>query len=136
LNPHLDPPSKVSLEQYRALGKKGRGMPGRELSASEITQTALLLLKAQRITAWRQTNLTVRKRKGIVNKGVGDILGYTNNGIMARFVACEVKKIGDTLSDAQKEFLAAVHKANGLSLIATQVGSQVKLIPFDEYVKK
>lgn len=109
--------------------------PFRELTASDITKTALILLKAQRICAWRQTNLTVRGRKGIVNKGVGDILGYTQTPY-ARFVACEVKKIGDRLSDEQKEFLGNLSKYGGIAYVATQVKNQVELIPFDEYIKK
>jgi hypothetical protein len=109
--------------------------PVRELSASDITQTALALLKLQRVTAWRQNNLTVRRRKGIVTKGVGDILGYTNNG-QARFVGCEVKKIGDTLSKEQIEWLSSLSKSGGYALIATQVKNQVELIPFEEYMKK
>lgn len=107
----------------------------RELTASDITKTALTLLKLQRVTAWRQNNLTVRRRKGIVTKGVGDILGYTNNG-QARFVGCEVKKIGDKLSPEQTEFLSSLSKSGGYALIATQVGNRVELISFDEFAKK
>lgn len=107
----------------------------REMTASHITQVALSLLKLQRITAWRQNNLTVRRRAGIVKKGVGDILGYTTNG-HARFVACEVKKIGDTLSKEQIAFLTDLANSGGYVLVATQVGSEVRLIDFMEYVKK
>src|ERR1700709_2284493 len=104
--------------------------PFRELSASDITKTALLLLKLQHICAWRQTNTTTHRRKGIVNKGVGDILGYTQNG-QARMVAAEVKTIGDRLSPDQREFLGNLSKAGGIAYIATQVNNQVQLIPFD-----
>jgi hypothetical protein len=47
-----------------------------DLTASQITQEALMILKARNCQVWRQNNLTVRKRKGIVTKGVSDIIGY------------------------------------------------------------
>lgn len=106
----------------------------RELSASHITQTALDLLKLQRIFAWRQHNIAPARRKNMVKKGVCDILGYEERtGII---VAVEVKKICDTLSEDQKEFLQGVHDNNGLSLVAHQVGDRVVLTPYVEYVKK
>lgn len=121
--------------EYRALTPADASKPIRELSASDITQTTLTLLKLRRICAWRQNNLTVRRRKGIVKKGVVDILGYALY-TPAVFVACEVKKIGDTLSDEQTKFLLDLHNAGGIALIATQIGNEVRIIDFNEYVKK
>jgi len=105
-----------------------------ELSASHITQTALDLLKLQRIIAWRQHNIAPARRRNMVKKGVCDILGYEEKtGIIA---ACECKKIGDTLKDGQKKFLQGVHDNGGLALIAHQVGNHVVLTPYVEYIKK
>lgn len=105
-----------------------------ELSASHITSTALDLLKAQRIIAWRQHNIAPKRRKNAVKAGVADIIGYEEwTGVI---VACEVKKIGDTLSNEQKAFLQGIHDNGGLSLVAHQVGNHVTLTPYVEYIKK
>jgi VRR-NUC domain len=108
--------------------------PIREMSADDITRAALTLLKLQNVTAWRQTNNAAKRRKGTVKKGVGDIMGYhRETGVM---VACEVKKIGDTLKPDQREFLTDLSRAGGTAMVACQVKNQVHLVPFVEYEKK
>jgi hypothetical protein len=108
--------------------------PIRELSASDLTKSALLQLKLRRILAWRQNNLTSHRRVGIVTKGVSDLLGVEHG--TGRLVVCEVKKIGDVLSKDQKEWLASMRDAGAIVLICTQKGNQVALIDFEEYIKK
>ena len=104
----------------------------RELSASEITAEVLLKLRAIGYTVWRQNNLTVRRRKNIVNKGVSDVLGYTGKGLI---VACEVKTIRDVLSEDQKDFLRGIKNKGGVALVATQKVYQVVIKPFEEKEK-
>lgn len=105
-------------------------MKTKELSASDITRDALLILKVRNVEAWRQNNLTVRNRKGIVHRGVSDIIGYNRGTGIAVF--CEVKKIGDTLSQFQIEFLTmACGKCT--CLIATEKNGKTVLIDFLEY---
>jgi VRR-NUC domain. len=101
----------------------------KELSASEITKEALLRLKAQGFTVWRQNNLTIGRRKNIATPGIPDIIGYTSNG---HFVGCEVKKIGDKFSKEQIGFLNGLIKGGGVALYAIQVGSEVKIKSFEE----
>lgn len=108
--------------------------PVRELTASDITQTALTLLKLRRISAWRQPNNVAKRRKGTAKSGVSDILGVEQK--TGRICACEVKKIGDRLSDDQIEFLEMVQASGGIALIACQIKNLAELVPFDEYRKK
>ena len=105
----------------------------RELSASQITADALLILSARNAFAWRQVNTSVRRRKGIVKRGVSDILFFNKStGLMG---ACEVKKIGDVLSDEQIDFLTELHNAGGITMVATQRKDKTVLIDFKEYHK-
>jgi len=105
-----------------------------EIPANQITQIAIKMIEARNNFAWRQNNLTVRHRKGVVTKGVSDILFY--NKATGIFGAAEVKKIGDTLSPNQVDFLSRLSLAGGQALIATQVRHKVELIDFKEYLTK
>lgn len=104
-----------------------------ELSASEITQTAIKLIQARNCYVWRQVNTSVRRRKGIVKKGVSDVLFF--NRSTGLFGACEVKKLGDVLSDDQILFLTQVQISGAIALVATQVKDRAELIDFKEYFK-
>lgn len=111
-----------------------KGETYKELSASDITKDALLILQARNCKAWRQVNTSVRGRKGIVKKGVSDILFFNRStGLMG---ACEVKKIGDTLSDEQIEFLSELHVAGGIAMVATQRKEKTELEFFVDYYTK
>jgi len=106
----------------------------KELEAAMITDTAKLMLLARGYRVWRQNNLTVRRRKGIVTLGVSDIIGYhKRTGV---FIACEVKKIGDVFSPKQIEFLQEVHAAGGVALYATEEKGTVVLKEFSEFIIK
>ena len=48
-------------------------------------------------------------------KGKPDIIGFHRE--TGRFLACEIKKGGDRLSEHQVEFLAAVVKAGGVTVV-------------------
>lgn len=106
----------------------------KELTASEITKDTLQILESRNCYPWRQVNTSVRNRKGIVKKGVSDVLFFNLSTCL--FGACEVKKIGDTLRTEQIEFLIRVHEAGGMALVATQVRDRTELIPFTIYYEK
>lgn len=110
-----------------------QSLPIREMTAVQITKSALLELKQWRYVAWRQGNNAAKRRKNTVTPGIPDILGYDRD--TGRAMGCEVKTLGDKLSTEQKEFLAALSNAGGLSLVACQKGNAVELVRFDEYVK-
>lgn len=97
----------------------------KERSAGEITKIAIEILTARGWYAWRQTNLTVRGRRGIVKKGVADILCFNKSNCL--FGAAEVKTVGDTIRPEQHEFLSSVKKAGGMALIATERNGEVVL---------
>lgn len=102
------------------------------LSKGQITKAALLILKPRNKEIWRQNNIAVPGRKFIGRKGVPDIIGFSFRGL---FVACEVKALGDTLSDEQIGFLTNLHKSGGIALIATEdeIGN-VEVINFIDYI--
>jgi hypothetical protein len=97
----------------------------RDLTKSAIRESAIKELTWRGHTVWIQNNLAVRKRKFIGRLGVSDVIGITKDG---RWVACEIKTIGDRLSDDQIKFLNEVKKAGGLAYIACQTPTgQVEL---------
>lgn len=51
----------------------------RELSAGEIKDEVLLILKARNCEVWRQNNIAVRGRKFTGKKGLSDIQGYVKS---------------------------------------------------------
>lgn len=102
------------------------------LTKGQITTTALLILKPRNKEVWRQNNISVRGRKFIGRLGVPDIIGFTRKGL---FMACEVKALGDSLSDEQIGFLTNLHKSGGIALIATEdERGQVEVIKFIDYI--
>lgn len=96
----------------------------KELTKGEIRESAIKELTWRGHDVWIQNNIAVRKRKFIGRLGVSDVIGISKDG---RWVACEVKTIGDRLSDEQITFLNNVKKAGGLAFIALQVGTQVEV---------
>lgn len=90
------------LEEFKQKGV-------REFTASEITKQAMKLLDLAGIECWRSNNIPVKGRTFIGRKGVSDIMGFVRSS--GQLVACEVKKIGDTVKKDQEEFLGQVKKS-------------------------
>jgi len=101
----------------------------RELSANELTRWAKEYLATKKVRLNRVNNVPVRRRKGTVEKGWADLQGYNSKGI---YVAVEVKKIGDKLSDEQIKRLNDVTECGGEAYICTQEGKNPKLIAWTE----
>jgi hypothetical protein len=112
--------------------KKPKPVSIRELTAQEITNEALLKLKALGCTVWRHNNSAIKRRKNVATPGIPDIIGYDPKG---RFIGCEVKKIGDKFSEDQKQFLAALEERNGQAMYAVQEGSEV-VIKYYEMIQQ
>lgn len=90
----------------------------REYTAGEITAKALEELEANGARVRRVNNVgAYKKRKHQVKAGWPDIQGYSRAGLI---ILCEVKKIGDTLKDAQTSRLMDCKQCGGLAFIATQ----------------
>lgn len=95
----------------------------KEISTNDITKYALKVLHLQGFEVWRNNNLAVKGRKFIGRKGVADIMGFEMKS--GKLMACEVKKIGDILSDDQKEFLLKVKDAGAFAFVARQTGHEI-----------
>jgi hypothetical protein len=105
------------------------------LTKQEITNIALEYLAWTGFEAWRQPNNSGKRWKNSVKAGVSDILGYERNGQGCRFMACEVKTLGDKLSPAQIDFLTDLSLKGGHAFIACQRGDFTEIVPFNEYFK-
>lgn len=107
-----------------------KGLSIKPLTKDFITQSALKELKLQGYRVRKVHNVSAyKKRKGQVEKGWCDIQGYDRKG---RHLECEVKTIGDKFSPEQIERLDDVHQCGGVSLVATQIGTQVKILSWIE----
>lgn len=104
----------------------------KELSKDFITQSALKELRANgaRVRKVHNVPFNKYKSKGQIEKGHADIQGWTKQGLI---LYCEVKTLADTFSDEQREILSDIDKKGGIALVAVQVGTQVKIIPWKTY---
>jgi hypothetical protein len=106
----------------------------KQLTTNEITQKALTILAINGFRAWRSNNLAVKGRKFIGMKGVADITGYElHTGVR---MECEVKRIGDTLSKDQHEFLSDVALHGGYAFVAMQEGGRMVIKYYYELENK
>jgi hypothetical protein len=100
-----------------------------ELSANELTKWVKQYAKKQNWRITRMNNIPVQRRKGTVEKGWPDLIGYTDKG---KFIAIEVKKIGDKLSIYQMERLDDVINCGGYAYICTEEDEQPLLVQWGE----
>jgi hypothetical protein len=107
----------------------------KELTAAQITNDALLILKNRGVRAERRNNHATRGRRNNVKKGRPDIDGRVKaTGVT---VYCEVKKVGDYLSPDQIKFMLDAIADHCICLIATQGDrNDTVLIDFIEYLNK
>lgn len=106
----------------------------RELTAAEITNKALEILKAQGHRVRRASNVSAyKKRSHQVEPGWPDIQGYSSKGVV---ILCEVKKIGDTLKPAQKERLVDCKGCGGIAVVATQGNGGIDLQDIADFYSK
>ena len=90
----------------------------KDLTISTIRESAIRELTWRGNTVWVQNNLAVRGRKFIGKRGQSDVIGFRNCD--AVMVVCEVKTIGDRLSDDQIKFLNDIKRAGGIAYLACQ----------------
>lgn len=95
------------------------------MSANSLTQGILKYLAATGWRAWRQNSAGVYDanrgfwRKGSGTPGVPDIIGFhLKTGI---FIGIEIKYGKDKHSPEQRDFLAQLHRANGISMTVRSV---------------
>ena len=100
-----------------------------DISANDLTKWAKKNLEYIGYRLNRVNNIPYGKRKGTIQKGWADLQGYTSEG---RYVAVEVKKVGDKLSPEQKERLQDIHNCQGLVYICTEKENQPVLIEWSK----
>lgn len=97
----------------------------KDLTASQITKAALIMLEMRGYYVWRNNNLPVPGRKFIGERGVADITGFQKNSGVALY--CEVKTVNDRFSDYQKNFMNRAVTAGCHCLVATEESGKVVL---------
>lgn len=100
-----------------------------ELTANELTKWVKEYAKNQNWRVTRMNNIPVQRRKGIVERGWPDLIGYNEKG---KFIGIEVKKIGDKLSIYQMERLDDIINCGGYAYICTEEDEQPLLIQWGE----
>jgi hypothetical protein len=100
-----------------------------DISANELTQWAKKNLETIGFRLNRVNNIPFAKRKGTIQKGWADLQGYTEKGT---YVAVEIKKIGDKLSNDQKLRLEDIYKCGGIVYICTEMGNKPTLIEWSK----
>ena len=96
-----------------------------DISANDLTKWAKKNLEYAGYRLNRVNNIPYGKRKGTIEKGWADLQGYTSDG---KYVAVEVKKIGDRISPEQKERLEDIYKCGGIVYICTEVENKPALV--------
>jgi len=94
------------------------------MKESDIQKEIMQYLKAKNIYHWRSPNLTIRRRKNIITKGVSDILGFYKD----KFLAIEVKKPGGVQSEDQKDFHNEVKKHGHLAVVAYSLDDVIRFL--------
>jgi len=102
-----------------------------DITANELTRYAKDIFKRMGYRINRVNNIPVRRRKGTIEKGWSDLQGYTKEGI---YVACEIKKNGDTFSKEQVERLHDVKNCGGKAYICIEDNNEPLLIEFGEFI--
>ena len=96
-----------------------------DITANELTKWAKKNLEFVGYRINRVNKIPFGKRKGTIQKGWADLQGYTENGV---YVAVEIKKLGDKLSEEQKERLKDIFQCGGIVYICTEVENIPALI--------
>lgn len=118
-----------STEFRNTILKKNKGV---KLTANQATRQILNYLNLAGFFAWRNNNNAVwdeKKqifRKGSVEKGVADIMGYCKK--TGKVIAIEVKVGKDKPSPEQIRFIQSIQKAGGYACFASCAGDVVEYL--------
>jgi hypothetical protein len=100
-----------------------------DISANELTKWAKTNFEYMGYRLNRVNNIPYGKRKGTIQKGWADLQGYTTDG---KYLAVEIKKLGDRLSIDQKERFDDIHKCGGIVYICTEKDNKPILIEWSK----
>jgi len=99
-----------------------------DILANELTKWAKDYSKKQNWRVTRMNNTPIHRRKGTIEKGWCDLIGYTDTGI---FVGIEVKKIGDRLSPEQQDRIKDIITCGGKAYLCTEENGKPILIQWE-----
>ena len=99
-----------------------------DISANELTRWAKEYCRKLNWRVTRMNNTPIQRRKGTIEKGWCDLIGYTDKGI---FIGIEVKKIGDKLSPEQTERIKDITTCNGMAYLCTEENGKPILIQWE-----
>lgn len=88
-----------------------------DIKESTIQKRVMDYLKMCDVFHWRSPNITVRRRKNILTRGVADIIALYKGVLLS----IEVKKPDGIVSEEQKKFAENVSKNGGVNVIAYSV---------------
>lgn len=100
------------------------------MKEADVQKACLDYLRAKGIFCWKNHSGGIYDPKRgvfrtIGTKGVSDILGIipkkTQNGLVGRFLACEVKMPKGKTTEAQEAFLEEIDRNGGLAMIVHSV---------------
>jgi hypothetical protein len=100
-----------------------------DITANDLTKWAKKNFEYLGYRLNRVNNIPWGKRKGTIEKGWADLQGYTNDG---RYIAVEVKKIGDKISSVQSERLQDAWNCGCLVYICTEQEGKPVLIEWSK----
>lgn len=100
-----------------------------DITANELTKWAKEYCKSNNWRVTRMNNTPIQRRKGTIEKGWCDLIGYTDKGV---FVGIEIKKIGDRLSTEQMDRIKDIYKCGGKAYLCTESEGKPILIEWGE----
>jgi hypothetical protein len=100
-----------------------------DITANDLTKWAKKNFEYLGYRLNRVNNIPWGKRKGTIEKGWADLQGYTNDG---KYIAVEVKKIGDKISAVQSERLQDAWNCGCLVYICTEQEGKPVLIEWSK----
>jgi hypothetical protein len=100
-----------------------------DISANDLTKWAKKNLEYAGYRLNRVNNIPYGKRKGTIQKGWADLQGYSSEG---KYTAVEIKKIGDKLSQEQKDRLKDIYECGGIVYICTEIDTKPTLVEWSK----
>jgi len=95
------------------------------MSDSQKDILAFILQHPKVYDAWVTTQGRLKGKYKIGKTGVSDIIGFMKNG---RFLAVEVKKVGEKISDQQQIFIDSVNMCGGVAGVAITIEDANKIL--------
>lgn len=96
------------------------------MTTNELTNNIIRILQLNRIYCWRNNNSGAMGRRGIIKKGVADIIGIMPNGIHIE-IEIKNKETKDKMSQEQREHKENIINSKGIYIIANSVDDFIEI---------